>query len=160
MNPTVRIRDDMTEQKPIDENLLKALTKAYQARAQLFHNGIKASKIDFLISEIDSIDCTQFQWDLENLGISNSAFERVKSSGSLPHQVFAHPEVICNRPHLIAYYRNVVTISKKGIGQILFSTERHEAKKPIRWTLKPPKRFAVYLTLYLAASLKTCRTIP
>jgi len=123
----MRIR--MGKQKTIDDNLLQALTKTYQARAQLFHNGIKASKIDLLIAEIDNIDHTQLQWDLGNLGISNSAFARVKLSGSLPHQVFAHPEVICNRPHLIAYYRNIVTISKKGIAQILFPTDRYEAKK-------------------------------
>jgi len=95
----------------------------------LFHNGIKASKIDLLIAEIDSIDHTQLQWDMETLGISNSAFKRVKSSGSLPHQVFAHPEIIGTRPHLIAYYRNLVTISKKGIAQILFPIERYEDKK-------------------------------
>ncbi|MBL7152408.1 MAG: XcyI family restriction endonuclease [Phycisphaerae bacterium] len=51
----------------------------------------------------------------------------MKEAGGLPHQVFAHPNVIIERPHLIAYYRNIVTISKKGIGQLLFSTEGYES---------------------------------
>lgn len=61
------------------------------------------------------------------LGISKEAINRVIEAGGYPHQVFAHPQVIAKRPHLIGYYRNIVTISKKGIGQILFSTERYES---------------------------------
>jgi len=109
-----------------DEHLIVALTKAYMARAQLFHRGVKASKIDLLITEIDSINDTNLDWMDEKLGISQAAIDRVKEAGGSPHQVFAHPQVIMKRPHLIGYYRNIVTISKKGIGQILFSTEKYE----------------------------------
>jgi hypothetical protein len=110
-----------------DKNLITALTNAYMARAQLFHRGVKASKIDLLIAEIDSIDEANLDWSDKKLGISNEAINLVKKAGGSPHQVFAHPQVIMNRPHLIGYYRNVVTISKKGIGQILFSTEQYES---------------------------------
>lgn len=112
--------------KMTDEHLIVALTKAYMARAQLFHRGVKASKIDLLITEIDSINDTNLDWMDEKLGISQAAIDRVKEAGGSPHQVFAHPQVIMKRPHLIGYYRNIVTISKKGIGQILFSTEKYE----------------------------------
>ena len=110
-----------------DKNLIAALTNAYMARAQLFHRGVKASKIDLLITEIDSIDEASLDWSHKKLGISTVAIERVKKAGGSPHQVFAHPQVIMKRPHLIGYYRNIVTISKKGIGQILFSTEKYES---------------------------------
>jgi len=115
------------ENKTLDKNLIAALTKAYMARAQLFHRGVKASKIDLLITEIDSIDEASLDWSDGKLGISKLAIDRVKKAGGSPHQVFAHPQVIMNRPHLIGYYRNIVTISKKGIGQILFSTEKYES---------------------------------
>ena len=110
-----------------DKNLITALTNAYMARAQLFHRGVKASKIDLLIAEIDSIDEASLDWSDKKLGISNVAIDLVKKAGGSPHQVFAHPQVIMKRPHLIGYYRNIVTISKKGIGQILFSTEQYES---------------------------------
>jgi hypothetical protein len=110
----------------MDEHLLEALTKAYTARAKLFHNGVKASRIDLLITEIDNIDESQLDWVRDDLGISNDAFQRVEEADGLRHQVFAHPDILMTRPHLIAYYRNLVTISKKGIGQLLFSTEAYE----------------------------------
>lgn len=60
------------------------------------------------------------------MGITESAFARVKATGASPHQVFGHPVILSQRPHLIAYYRNIATISQKGINQILFSTSRYE----------------------------------
>ena len=110
-----------------DRHLLDALTKAYIARAKLFHNGIRTSKIDLLITEIDTIDPSELQWDHPALRISTSAWERVEATGGSAHQVFAHPSVIQRRPHLVAYYRNLVAISKKGISQILFSTDAYES---------------------------------
>jgi len=112
-----------------DAHLLEALTKAYTTRAQLFHRGVSVAKVDLLITEIDSIGTTSLAWNLDALGISRKAFNRLRKTGGLPHQVFAHPDVISVRPHLIAYYRNIVTISKKGIGQILFPSAAYESGK-------------------------------
>jgi hypothetical protein len=112
----------------MDESLREALTKAYSARAQLFHNGLITSKIDLLITEVEAISGRGLQWHLKDLGITTSAFERVKSIRVLPHQLFPHPAVLMEHPHLIAYYRNIATISQKGIAQILFSTDTYEEK--------------------------------
>jgi hypothetical protein len=112
-----------------DRNLLAALTKAYTARAILFHNEVAASNIDLLIAEIAKIRVQGLSWDLARLGISPTSFRRLKNIRENPLKVFAHPEVIRQRPHLIAYYRNIATISQKGITQILFSTARYEAKR-------------------------------
>ena len=109
-----------------DEQLVAALTEAYTARAKLFHNGVKASRIDLLITEIDTIDPSKVKWNLKALGITKRAFKRLNNSGARPHQVFAHPQIIGDRPHLIAYYRNLAAISRKGISQILFSTNKYE----------------------------------
>jgi hypothetical protein len=110
----------------MDKNLVAALTKAYIARAKLFHTGVKASKIDLLIAEIDGIDGSRLNWAKTDLGVSTRALELLQQSGGTPHQVFAHPDIIKDRPHLICYYRNIVAISKKGIDQILFSTDIYE----------------------------------
>ncbi len=111
----------------MDKNLVAALTKAYIARAKLFHTGVRASKIDLLIAEIDGIDGSRLDWANPELGVSAQALNSLRKSGGTPHQVFAHPDVIKDRPHLICYYRNIVTISKKGINQILFSTGTYES---------------------------------
>jgi hypothetical protein len=96
-----------------DKELLRALTKTYMARAKLFHTGIQSAKIDLLIAEIDGIDAAVLTWKRRRLFISETAWNRVLGAGGKPHQVFAHPDVIHFRPHLIAYYRNIVAISKK-----------------------------------------------
>jgi len=87
---------------------------------------VVASDIDLLIAEIDGIEERSLRWGLQPLGITETALARVKTSGGSAHQVFAHPDVIRERPHLIAYYRNIAIISQKGIGQILFPTARFE----------------------------------
>ncbi len=111
-----------------DAHLLQALTKAYRARAKLFHHTIHAAGVDLLIAEIDKIDGSRLAWS-SKIGVSSVAVQRVIDVGGLPHQVFAHPNVIFQRPHLIAYYRNLVAISQKGISQLLFATDRYESRK-------------------------------
>jgi len=110
----------------MDKALYQALVNAYSARALLFHRGVAASKSDLLIAEIDAIPSKELAWNLKELGISRTAFRRVETSSGKPHQVFAHPGVIGGRPYLIAYYRNLATISRKGISQILFPTDSYE----------------------------------
>ena len=112
-----------------DVALLEALTRAYAARAKLFHRGVMGSKVDLLIAEIDSIDDSQLQWELRRFGITQSAFRRLELAGGRAHQVFLHPSVLQERPHLIAYYRNIATISQKGISQILFPTHSYETRQ-------------------------------
>ena len=115
--------------KSTDEQLLEALTNAYSARAKLFHTGVRASKIDLLIAEIDAYESSSLDWQIQGIGISNSAINRIREANATPQQVFAHPRLIRERPHLVAYYRNIATISRKGIGQILFPTDRFESGK-------------------------------
>jgi hypothetical protein len=111
----------------LDEQLVQALTQAYTARSKLFHQGIRTAAIDLLVAEIDSLDdVEELNWDLPALGVSKSAWGKAKKSGACPQQVFAHPRVIEQRPHLIGYYRNMATISSKGMGQLLFSTNGYE----------------------------------
>ncbi len=116
-----------TRRRP-DKTLLQALVKAYTARARLFHEGVVASQIDLLIEEIDAVHASGLRWDLKPLGITSSAREKVLATGADLHQVFAHPALLKSRPYLIGYYRNIATISKKGIGQILFPTSRYEER--------------------------------
>lgn len=106
----------------------------------MFHQGIVAGQLDLLIAEIDAISDEEISWDLRKLGISRSAFKKVNESGGRPHQVFAHPSIIGLRPYLIGYYRNIATISKKGISQILFPTDKYESRRAARMGAREAKR--------------------
>jgi len=43
------------------------------------------------------------------------------------NRFFVHPDVVARAPHLLAYYRNIDTLSQKGVSQVLFSTAKYEA---------------------------------
>lgn len=122
--------------KDFDKNLIEALTRAYTARAKLFHQSIRSAKIDLLIAEIDGINAEELIWNTPSYGISKSAFQKVLDIGADPHQIFTHPHVLVHRPHLIAYYRNLATISKKGIGQMLFSVDKYESGRTKEMDIK------------------------
>jgi len=141
----------MASRRSIDAHLLDALTKAYTARAKLFHNGVQASQIDLLIAEIDAIPAGSLRWPFSKLGVTRSALGRVKRSGANPQQVFAHPDVVATRPHLIAYYRNIATISRKGIAQILFATEKYEERRATALPPEQAKRLCRTLNTILSA---------
>ena len=113
--------------KRVDKYLREALTKAYTARASLFHETVAASGIDLLIAEIDDIQDSSLSWEEKGLGISDRAFSLAKESKARPHQVFVHPDVLQKRPHLLAYYRNLAAISQKGIAQLHLPTTRYES---------------------------------
>ena len=136
--------------RELDPQLLAALTRAYTARAKLFHTGVKQSSIDLLIAEIDAIDGDELVWTADH-GVSTTALERVRESGGIPHQVFAHPHVIQERPHLIAYYRNLVAISKKGVGQILFSTASYESRRTANMTAERAEQICATLNKIISA---------
>ena len=135
----------MVKKRKIDKYLHQALIQAYIARAKLFHNGVVTEDVDSLIKEIDLIPHSEITWDLGKMGITQSAFQKVRNAGGIPHQVFAHPKIISNRPHLVSYYRNMSTISQKGIGQILFSTARYESKRSKKMKLEDAKELCVTL---------------
>jgi len=119
----------MAKARRMSKQLLDALTAAYTARAQLFHQAVRASGIDLLIAEIDGLEAAAINWDLPSLGITRGALRRVLDSGAKPHHVFAHPKFLAERPHLVAYYRNLAAVPRKGIGQMLFPTEKYEERR-------------------------------
>jgi len=118
----------MAKKKSDGQILHDALVKSYTARALLFHEKVEASGIDLLIAEVEAIDGSKLRWDA-GLGVTNSASQRVNEMNLAPQLVFAHPEVIVTRPHLISYYRNLAALPQKGMNQLLFSTIGWESRR-------------------------------
>ncbi len=51
-------------------------------------------------------------------GISKEAYEQIKASELSLIQVFSHPRLLREHPVLIAYYRNVATLSQKSVSYL------------------------------------------
>lgn len=54
----------------------------------------------------------------EDWGISAKAFSSVEESQLELLQVFAHPKLLREYPHLVAYYRNVAVLSQKSVSYL------------------------------------------
>lgn len=127
-----------------------ALEGGYKTRARLFYQLVAAARLDELIREVDSLSLSGEQWPLEDLGISAPALNRIVKLGIAPHQVFAHPNILCQRPKLIRYYRNLAAISKKGIQQVLFATDQFEMGRQEKLDRDVSSRLAVLLNSFMS----------
>ncbi len=123
----------MKDQTEDDNPLRQALLQAYSARANLFHTAVAKTKMRQLFKLVDQLDAETCDWtNLSKLHIAPAAFEIVKSKKIAPHKVFAHPGILEKHPRLIAYYRNLVAISQKGMAQLGLRTSRFERVKPAK----------------------------
>jgi hypothetical protein len=70
------------------------------------------------------------KWESRNeLGISEAAWQRVKTQGINPVNVFCHPEAIKATPPLIAYYRCLALLPQKGAQRLAYGTKQFEDGK-------------------------------
>lgn len=111
---------------PADTTLRNALKTAYLARAKLFAATIRATRIDELKKFLETLDAQKLTWTLQQLGISQRAFSKVKTAGVAPHLVFCHPNVIKQKPETLDYYRNLSALSSKGLSQLLGGLPRSQ----------------------------------
>jgi len=65
----------------------------------------------------------------KNLGISEAAWQRIRSQGIDPANVFCHPAVIRATPTLITYYRCLALLPQKGAQRLAYATKQFEDGK-------------------------------
>ena len=63
---------------------------------------------------------------MQNLSISDSAWNRIIHSGIKPIIVFAHPAVLTTVEKAVSYYRMLAMVSQKSMNQIGIATARYE----------------------------------
>lgn len=99
------------------ELLIEAHKINYRLRSTFFYRKLQEYKtLDFpiTIKQLTPLD-KHYNWDkFKEWGISESSFDILNKSDLDLIQVFAHPKLIREHPHLIGYYRNVAVISQKA----------------------------------------------
>ena len=65
---------------------------------------------------------------LEELMISQGAWEHVRESGLDPKTVFAHPEILKEHPRLSEYYRGIALLPRKRVSDIAVSVVSWETE--------------------------------
>lgn len=65
--------------------------------------------------------------DLDRLLISKEAWAYVEQLGIEPHRVFAHPDILCQYPSFVSYYRGMALLPLKGMREVAVAVEKWES---------------------------------
>ena len=104
----------------------RAIREQYRDRSLFLHRSLKSARVDELVKDVSQLSDNDFDWAIEGLGISRDALKRIESKGIRKTTVFCHPGVLCERPELISYYRNIVGLTQKGLSKLAVHTSSYE----------------------------------
>ncbi len=76
--------------------------------------------------EIEKFDGSSVEWNLQELNISERAWNRVIHRGIPPVRVFANPTVLRSIPRATGYYRMLAMVSQKSMKRVRLDTQPYE----------------------------------
>jgi hypothetical protein len=117
------------EQTKLESWLLDQVTKS-----EFFHQKLHDYGLLEIAYSLESVQGENLDWNLEELGISETAWNRVIHRGIKPICVFAHPYILETIVRSVGYYRGLAMVSLKSMSNIKLSIERFETgrnKRPL-----------------------------
>lgn len=96
------------------------------AKSELFHQKLHEWQMVEIAEKIEQIHGENLNWNLEELGISQTAWNKIIHRGIKPIIVFAHPEILISINFSTSYYRMLAMVSQKSMNQVGLSTVRYE----------------------------------
>ena len=96
------------------------------AKSELFHQNLHEWGMLEIADRIEEVKGEILEWNLQNLGISQTAWNKVIHRGIKPVIVFAHPQVLINILCSVSYYRMLPMVSQKSMSQVGLSIIRYE----------------------------------
>ncbi|MGQ9632303.1 MAG: hypothetical protein ACUVXI_18610 [bacterium] len=118
-------------------------------KSEFFHQKLHEWGLLAIAAEIERTKGENLDWDLNLLGISERAWNKIIHRGVKPVIVFAHPVVLKSVSGSVGYYRMVSMVSQKSMNRVGLSVTRYEAGKD-----NPDDEHA----LAIAKHLNLCRT--
>lgn len=98
------------------------------AKSAFFHQKLHEWGVIEIAYAIERIKGELLDWDLDALGISQDAWDKIIHRGIKPVIVFAHPEVLTDMPRAVAYYRTLSMVSQKSMARIGINSARFEQR--------------------------------
>ncbi len=96
------------------------------AKSELFHQKLHEWGMLEIADQIEEVKGERLEWNLQDLGISQTAWNKVIHRGIKPVIVFAHPQVLINILCSVSYYRMLAMVSQKSTSQVGLSIIRYE----------------------------------
>ena len=104
------------------------------AKSEFFHQKLHEYGLLEIAYAIEQVRGEELSWDLDTLGISERAWNKVIHQGIKPVRVFAHPNVLRTIIRSVGYYRGLAMVSLKSMHNIGQPIERFEvgtSRKPL-----------------------------
>lgn len=100
-------------------------------KSEFFHQKLHEWGLLEIAYEIESIKGEKLDWDLKELNISQTAWNKVIHRGIKPVKVFCHPEVLKGNSRRISYYRLLAMVSQKSMSKIGLPVNGYENGRKI-----------------------------
>jgi hypothetical protein len=98
-------------------------------KSTFFHQKLHEWGLLEIAYELEEIKGEELNWNIEELNITNEAWNKVIHRGIKPVRVFAHPEVLAENPKRVSYYRMLSMVSQKSMSKVNLITNRYETGK-------------------------------
>lgn len=113
-------------------------------KSEFFHQKLHEWGLIVVAAEVEKVKGETLDWDLEPLGISKLAWDRIIHRGIKPVIVFAHPVVLQNISGSVGYYRMLSMVSQKSMNRVGLPVAGYEARKA-----NPGSETALYIARHL-----------
>ncbi|MEM3554919.1 MAG: XcyI family restriction endonuclease [Candidatus Micrarchaeaceae archaeon] len=95
-------------------------------KSEFFHQKLHEWKMLSVAEAVEAFRGENLKWGLPDLGISQSAWNKVIHRGIKPVTVFAHPEVLVKIPGSTGYYRMLSMVSQKSMARVGLGVNAYE----------------------------------
>jgi hypothetical protein len=99
------------------------------AKSQFFHEKLHAWGLLEISAKIEKVKGEKLKWQLEELGVSQTAWDKVIHRGIKPVKIFAHPDILQRIDGAVGYYRMLSMVSQKSMIRVGLATTRYETGK-------------------------------
>jgi len=134
----------------------------YALRASFFYRRLKDDGLFGLLEDVATIarDSRSYSWE-ERVAwkVTHGAWTACEAAQLAPAAVFAHPKVLLEHPHLIAYYRNVAVLPRKGVQYLAFNVAPLERPSPRSFTYSQALQLAKLFNTHISGLLESTRTL-
>lgn len=113
--------DQMSSDKEKESWIIDQITKS-----GFFHQKLHEWGLLEIAYEVEAIKGEKLKWDLKELNISQTAWNKIIHRGIKPVIVFSHPEVLKGNPKRISYYRMLAMVSQKSMSKVGLAVNRYE----------------------------------
>lgn len=108
------------------QNNYRAWNADQNAKSEFFHEKLHEWGLLEIVDQLEQVRGEQLAWDLNALGISEQAWNKVVHSGIKPILLFAHPDILTTEIGVVSYYRMLAMVSQKSMNNVGLSITRYE----------------------------------